>query len=169
MNKRLFKPSDLNLIVRHLQTLLRLFRKHELDVTLIADKDEMIAYGTPQHNAPLPTHSVSSAISKVAEQQLIDSRQLKQLNEKLQILPYLCTSYDAFMTSEPCVMCSMALIHSRIKRLFFLEANHTRQLIGRIDIQTDCMPDLALQSLKVHKCKSLNHHFEVFRISFQLD
>ena len=33
---------------------------------------------------------------------------------------YLLTSRALFMTHEPCVMCSMALLHSRVKEVFYL-------------------------------------------------
>lgn len=33
---------------------------------------------------------------------------------------YLLTSLTLFTTHEPCIMCSMALLHSRVKEIFYL-------------------------------------------------
>ncbi|XP_072900775.1 probable inactive tRNA-specific adenosine deaminase-like protein 3 [Hemitrygon akajei] len=63
-------------------------------------------------------------------------------------LPYICTGYDLYVTREPCVMCAMALVHSRIHRVFYATSS----------------PDGALGTkYKVHTKKDLNHHYVVFK------
>ncbi|CAK1548993.1 unnamed protein product [Leptosia nina] len=62
--------------------------------------------------------------------------------------PYLCTGYYIYMLREPCVMCSMALVHARAKRIFFCVDNER---------------DGGLKSkVKLQTVSSLNHRFEVF-------
>ncbi|KAJ8924155.1 hypothetical protein NQ315_006939 [Exocentrus adspersus] len=61
--------------------------------------------------------------------------------------PYLCTGYYMFLTHEPCAMCAMGMIHSRVKRVFF-------------GVRTS---NGALATLcKIHTVRDLNHHYEVF-------
>lgn len=62
--------------------------------------------------------------------------------------PYICTGYDLYVTREPCVMCAMALVHSRISCVFYGTAS----------------ADGAVGSVyKIHQRKDLNHHFEVYK------
>lgn len=62
--------------------------------------------------------------------------------------PYICTGYDLYVTREPCVMCAMALVHSRIGRVFYGSA----------------FADGALGTkYKIHSQKDLNHRFEVYK------
>lgn len=63
--------------------------------------------------------------------------------------PYLCTGYDVYFNNEPCLMCSMALIHSRVRRVFFCERSKNGALVS---------------CAKLHTIKELNHHYEVFEI-----
>lgn len=62
--------------------------------------------------------------------------------------PYICTGYDLYVTREPCVMCAMALVHSRINRVFYGAASADGALGTKY---------------KIHCQKDLNHHFEVFK------
>ncbi|XP_048390039.1 probable inactive tRNA-specific adenosine deaminase-like protein 3 [Stegostoma tigrinum] len=63
-------------------------------------------------------------------------------------LPYICTGYDLYVSREPCVMCAMALVHSRIRRVFYATPS----------------PDGALGTkYKIHTKKDLNHHYDVFK------
>lgn len=62
--------------------------------------------------------------------------------------PYLCTGYYIYMIREPCIMCSMGLVHARANRVFFCFYNNHQ---GALSSKT-----------KLHCVPSLNHHFEVF-------
>ncbi|XP_023176677.1 probable inactive tRNA-specific adenosine deaminase-like protein 3 isoform X1 [Drosophila hydei] len=64
--------------------------------------------------------------------------------------PYLCTGYDVYLLREPCLMCSMALVHSRVKRIFFLERSDNGALASKFQL---------------HAVKELNHHYEVFQFT----
>ena len=64
---------------------------------------------------------------------------------------YLCTGLTVFVTKEPCVMCTMALVHSRVKAVFFKEVN----------------PQGGCGTLRKICCNSqLNHNFEAFQCVF---
>ena len=57
---------------------------------------------------------------------------------------YLCQDCDVVLTKEPCVMCAMALVHSRVRRIAFRDSDEAfGGFGGRIALQ---------------HCKSLNHH-----------
>ncbi|EPR79949.1 Nucleoside deaminase [Spraguea lophii 42_110] len=62
---------------------------------------------------------------------------------------YLCTDMDIFLVKEPCISCAMALIHGRIKRVFYL-------LDSDIKI---------FSKHKLQYRKELNHKYTVYKLN----
>mmetsp|Transcript_15460 Transcript_15460/g.25265 ORF Transcript_15460/g.25265 Transcript_15460/m.25265 type:complete len:337 (+) Transcript_15460:267-1277(+) len=67
------------------------------------------------------------------------------------ISSYLCTDLELYTFHEPCKMCSMALLHSRIKRVFYKQPSPGTGALG--------------SERKLHCIPQLNHHFEVFKVT----
>ena len=63
--------------------------------------------------------------------------------------PYLCTGYDCYTVHEPCAMCAMALVHSRIRRVIYCVPDPQHGALGG--------------SFRLHGQRSLNHHYQVYR------
>lgn len=61
---------------------------------------------------------------------------------------YLCTGLDMYLAEEPDAMSSMALVHSRIRRVFLLRKDTTGGGLGG--------------RWFIHTLRGLNHHFRVF-------
>ncbi|CAM9678563.1 unnamed protein product [Laminaria digitata] len=61
---------------------------------------------------------------------------------------YLCTGYDLYTTREPCLMCAMALVHSRVRRVVY----------GVRDPERGCLGSLMM----LHTLPSLNHNYRAF-------
>lgn len=61
---------------------------------------------------------------------------------------YLCTGYDVYTTQEPCIMCSMALVHARVRRVIIGRVNKSMGGLGSV--------------IKLHCYEAINHHFDVF-------
>ena len=62
---------------------------------------------------------------------------------------YLLTSLTLFATHEPCIMCSMALLHSRVKEVFYLFPMDATGGCGGVA----CLP----------KLEGVNHRFGIGR------
>ncbi|CAN6460189.1 unnamed protein product [Victoria cruziana] len=69
--------------------------------------------------------------------------------------PYLCTGFDAYLLWEPCCLCAMALLHQRVKRIFFAFPNLGAGALGSVH--------------RLHGEKNLNHHYTVFRVMVPKD
>ncbi|XP_058793696.1 probable inactive tRNA-specific adenosine deaminase-like protein 3 [Phymastichus coffea] len=62
--------------------------------------------------------------------------------------PYLCTGYWAILLQEPCPLCAMALLHSRVSRIFYGAANLRTGILGSKAI--------------LHSVPGLNHRYQVW-------
>jgi tRNA-specific adenosine deaminase 3 len=84
------------------------------------------------------------------QQQGSNKRKLRVADQEqdLASLPYVCTGCDLYITHEPCSMCAMALVHSRIRRVFYSTSNPNFGGLGGI--------------YNIHEEKSLNHKFDVY-------
>lgn len=108
-------------------------------------------------------HAVIVAINQVAEIHRKAKSSTTLINDNKDDLleeygnDYICTNYECFLSQDPCIMCAMALVHSRIKRVFIYRDTST--------IQCGECNDQAFEKHKLHVMENLNHHYEVWIIS----
>lgn len=79
-------------------------------------------------------------------------RRLK-MYEPLTPEQYLCTNYSAYLSHEPCFMCAMALLHSRVKYVIFDKENTKNGAV--------------YSRVKLHLVKNLNHYYRVYKAKRQ--
>eukprot|EP00039_Didymoeca_costata_P009836 m.131199 g.131199 ORF g.131199 m.131199 type:complete len:301 (-) comp14616_c0_seq5:1800-2702(-) len=119
-----------------------------------ARSDEVLTsnFGNTQEH-PL-NHAVMMAIDAVAQQHrgnrdaALDEENPPK-RPRVDNADYLLTGLDVYISHEPCPMCCMALIHSRVGRVFY-------------DKDTSCGGFRT--GYQIHTIPSLNHHFQVYRM-----
>jgi len=84
---------------------------------------------------------------QVASTDNIENFTIDQAEDKQNGTNYLLTNLTFFITHEPCIMCSMALLHSRVKEVIYLyPMSRTGGCGGSV-----CLPSL----------KGVNHRFSI--------
>lgn len=95
-------------------------------------------------------HCTMVAIDLLGKTSLYQRKNLFQnstINEKNF---YLLNGCSIYLTMEPCIMCSMALLHSRISNVYFLQSNAE---YGSL-----------LSNYGLHRLKKTNHRFRVYQL-----
>jgi tRNA-specific adenosine deaminase 3 len=104
------------------------------------------AHDTRLSTRNILSHAASNAIDAVA---ILDRQNLRApaLLPELPA-PYLLTGLTVFMSHEPCLLCTMSLLHSRIANLFYVKKSPGSGGCGSV--------------YGVHEDGGLNHRFEVW-------
>jgi tRNA(Arg) A34 adenosine deaminase TadA len=123
-------PTSMQVICNSLQSLSRIESEHGIQV-----------HGNPLYT---PTMLCIDQLASIA-------RGDSPGQERLPAGHYLCTGLDLFLTIEPELFSSMALVHSRIRRVYFLTTDATNGV-------------LASSAVYLHSLRALNHHYRVFQV-----
>eukprot|EP00501_MAST-03F_sp_TOSAG23-6_P000042 GSMAST32.ASY1.ANO1.43.1 assembled CDS len=116
-------------------------------VLVNTEKDiAVFSSGATQNVHPLQ-HAAMCCIEGVASKQ----QSKNSVSTNYSVSNYLCTGFDAYLTREPCTMCAMALVHSRVKRVFYGTSNLSAGGLG--------------SCYSLHEISELNHHFQVYKLS----
>lgn len=92
---------------------------------------------------------------------------LKKRNPKVDGY-YVCNNLWVFLSHPPCVMCAMALTHSRISRLYYAEGGQVCGVKGLVGGNQERNPLATKHSDKTPQIfcdQRLNHNYKVFIIS----
>jgi len=73
-------------------------------------------------------------------------------NDSFKNNQYLCTGYDIYLTKEPGIFESMALVHARIRRVVFCRSSDDGGLGG------------GGNDSSIHSLPSTNHRYRAFRV-----
>ena len=90
----------------------------------------------------------------VASDSNIPSKKAKYTKQFTTLSSYLCTGYDAFLAREPNALTAMAMLHSRVGRVFYMDDDPKRGVLGND------------KSVQLHTLKGINHRYRVYKCKF---
>lgn len=109
-------------------------------------------------------HAVPNAVRKVAA---LRARSGDNNADAVNGQDYLLTGLTLFISHEPCVYCAMALIHSRVKTVFFVQPSPgSGGFCGAhagVGNKPQCDGAEDGGPFTVHEQSGLNHHYDVWR------
>ncbi|KPV73499.1 uncharacterized protein RHOBADRAFT_54718 [Rhodotorula graminis WP1] len=107
------------------------------------------AHDTRLSTGNVLSHAAANAIDAVAYLDMSGSRPpLSYFGPEAADPPYLLTGLSVFLSHEPCLLCAMSLLHSRIKALYYIKRAPGAGGAGSL--------------YSVHEDGGLNHRFEVW-------
>ena len=95
-------------------------------------------------------HSTIVSINLLGEPSISPERNLLNEDERGEKSGHLLSHSSIYLTREPCLMCSMALLHSRISTVYFLERNLQHGALA--------------SNYRLHRLKKTNHRFLVYQL-----
>ena len=118
---------------------------HPLRHAVMAALDEAARRDLATYRAPTTAQAASELLG-------LDAAGVKRKHEESAAAaaprPYLCTGWDCYVVHEPCLMCAMALVHSRVRRVVY----------ARPDAAAGALESAA----RLQTVRSLNHHYDVY-------
>lgn len=152
-----YKTIDIEKIQKYIEMISKMSCSNKYDTPIVtifvdpkSEEIKSINYDRRSRYDPID-HSVMRCISDVANLEL-DRRNQNSQNKKSEN-NYLCLNYHVYTTHEPCIMCSMALVHSRISQLVYIRPSPKTGGIGKFSSSGEM----------VHISCSLNWKYEAFR------
>lgn len=152
----MFNPEQCSVFTNRMQQILAMIKNDPRKMAALIARNDcsqvVVCAQSRTHTDPLG-HACIVAIDTIAQ-----LHQGKSMSDELKFddRDYLCTGYDCFLSQEPCIACAMALVHSRIKRVFVYRDDHS--VCGECD-------DHAYTVHRLHTLKGLNHHYQVFIVT----
>eukprot|EP00930_Biecheleria_cincta_P003954 TRINITY_DN104861_c0_g1_i1.p1 TRINITY_DN104861_c0_g1~~TRINITY_DN104861_c0_g1_i1.p1 ORF type:complete len:284 (+),score=30.48 TRINITY_DN104861_c0_g1_i1:69-920(+) len=119
---------------------------------VVADRSgKVLGVGKSDNASPL-RHAVMVAIEAVSAARTAAADKSAEVGSKRARADeeYLCQDCEVVTTHEPCVMCAMALVHSRVRSVVYREADVEFGGLGG--------------AVSLHHCNSLNHQLRVLRL-----
>lgn len=119
---------------------------------IVDDKEKIPLVGCRDYRNEHPLqHSTMVAIDLLAANSIYSRENLiEKFIEKKEKENYLLKGCSIYLTHEPCIMCAMALLHSRIATVYYINQNQTYGALGSI--------------YKLHTLKKTNHRFNVYHL-----